>query len=82
MVVSEIHSLYRDEDDLLRSVIKRIYEEWDTDKQLWRVDRVEIRYQDNYSKPELPIEYRHGWIIPPEWEFILTLRPDAQGITR
>ena len=27
MVISEIRSLYRDEDDLFRTVIKRIYEE-------------------------------------------------------
>ena len=29
MVISEIRSLYRDENDLFRTVIKRIYEEWD-----------------------------------------------------
>ena len=28
MVVSEIRSLYRDENDLFRTVTKRIYEEW------------------------------------------------------
>ena len=33
MVVSEIRSLYRDENDLLRTVIKRIYEEWDASEQ-------------------------------------------------
>ena len=31
MVVSEIRSLYRDENDLLRTVIKRIWEEWDAE---------------------------------------------------
>ena len=29
MVVSEIRSLYRDENDLFRTVLKRIWEEWD-----------------------------------------------------
>ena len=29
MVISEIQSLYRDDNDLLRTVIKRIYEQWD-----------------------------------------------------
>ena len=28
MVVSEIRSLYRDENDLFRTVVKRIYGEW------------------------------------------------------
>ena len=70
MKLSEIRSLYRDENRALRTVIKRIWEEWDADEQLWRVDRVEILYRDNYSKPEQPIEYQHGWIIPPEWEFV------------
>ena len=28
MVISEIRTLYRDENDLLRIVIKRVYEEW------------------------------------------------------
>ena len=27
-----------------------------------------IIYED--SEPAQPLEYRHGWIIPPEWEFI------------
>ena len=22
------------------------------------------------QEPAQPLEYRHGWIIPPEWEFI------------
>ena len=29
---------------------------------------VEIIYED--GEPAQPLEYRHGWIIPPEWEFI------------
>ena len=33
MVVSEIRSLYRDENDLFRTVIKRIYEEWDAERE-------------------------------------------------
>ena len=32
MVISEIQSLYRDENDLFRTVIKRIYEEQVGDK--------------------------------------------------
>ena len=70
MVISEIHSLYRDENKALRTVIKRIWEERDIDEGLWRVDRVEIFYRDNYAKPNQTLEYRHGWIIPPEWEFV------------
>ena len=32
MVISEIRSLYQDENDLLRIVVKRIYEEWNVSK--------------------------------------------------
>ena len=66
MVISEIQSLYRDEDDLFRTVIKRIYEEQIDDK--WVVRKVEILYED--GEPAQPLEYRHGWIVPPAWEFI------------
>ena len=36
MVVSEIQSLYRDENDLLRTVTKRIYEQWNAQLQMKR----------------------------------------------
>ena len=32
------------------------------------VRKVEIIFED--GEPAQPLEYRHGWIIPPEWEFI------------
>ena len=38
MVISQIQSLYRDEDDLFRTVIKRIWEEQVGDK--WVVKKV------------------------------------------
>ena len=44
MVASEIRSLYRDEDDLFRTVIKRIYEERVGDK--WVVQKVESIVED------------------------------------
>ena len=75
MVISQIRSLYRDENDLLRTVIKRIYEEWDSDQEHWNLKKVAFIFCD----PDLPLpserrgisaEYRHGWIIPPAWEFV------------
>ena len=75
MVVSEIRSLYRDDNDLFRTVIKRIWEEWDAEQEQWHLKRIEFIYED----PELPVpsenpavavEQRHGWLVPPEWEFI------------
>ena len=75
MVVSEIRSLYRDENDLFRTVIKRIWEEWDAEREQWNLKRIEFIYEE----PELPmpsdnpavaVEQQHGWLIPPEWEFI------------
>ena len=74
MVVSEIRSLYRDENDLFRTVIKRIYEEWDASLEQWNLKKIEFIF----CEPELPIpsdniavavEPQNGWLIPPEWEF-------------
>ena len=74
MVVSEMRSLYRDENDLFRTVVKRIYEQWNAQLQQWDLRRIEFIFAD----PELPVpsdnpavavEQRHGWLIPPEWEF-------------
>lgn len=75
MVVSEIRSLYNDENDLLRTVTKRIYEQWDAEREQWHLKKVEYIFAD----PEFPVlsdnievalETRHGWLIPPEWEFM------------
>ena len=75
MVISEIRSLYQDENDLLRTVTKRIYEAWDPERRQWHLKKIEYIFAD----PEFPVpsdnveasvETRHGWLIPPEWEFI------------
>ena len=60
----------RDENRELQTDIKRIWEVWDLDDGLSQVDRAEIFYRDNYAKPSHPLEYRYGWIIPPEWELV------------
>ena len=75
MVVSEIRSLYQDENDLLRTVIKRVYEEWDAERQQWTLKKIEYIFTDpEFPVPsdnvEISVEHRHGWLIPPEWEFI------------
>ena len=72
MVVSEIRSLYRDENDLLRTVIKRIYEERDATLDRWTVKKVEYRFDDPpvpSDAIEVSLEHRHGWLVPPAWEF-------------
>ena len=51
MVVSEIRSLYRDENDLFRTVTKRIYEQWNAQLQQWDLKRIEFVFED----PELPV---------------------------
>lgn len=43
MVVSQIRSLYRDENDLFRTVTKRIYEVWDAELEQWHLKKVEYR---------------------------------------
>ena len=75
MVVSEIRSLYQDENDLLRTVIKRVYEEWDDERNQWILKKIEYIFTDpEFPVPsddlEVSVEHRHGWLIPPEWEFI------------
>ena len=72
MVVSEIRSLYRDADDLFRTVIKRIYETWDATLERWTVKKVEYVFDDPpvpSDAIEVSLEHRHGWLVPPEWEF-------------
>ena len=75
MVVGQILFLYRDENDLLRTVTKRIYEEWNSELKQWRFKKIEYIFAD----PEFPevsdnievaVETQHGWLIPPEWKFI------------
>ena len=46
MVVSEIRSIYQDENDLLRTVIKRIWEEWVCTRQAVNSERRGHTYDD------------------------------------
>ena len=75
MVVSEIRSLYQDANDLLRTVTKRIYEQWDAELEQWHLKKVEYIFADpEFPVPsdnvEVAVETRHGWRVPPEWEFV------------
>ena len=74
MVISEIRSLYRDENDLFRTVVKWIYEQWNERLQQWDLIKIEFIYET----PDFPlrsdnaaatVEERNGWVIPPAWEF-------------
>ena len=75
MVVSEIRSLYRDENDLFRTVLKRIWEEWDATLEQWNLKKIEFIFcelefpipSDNIA---VAVEPQNGWLIPPEWEFV------------
>ena len=74
MVVSEIKAQYVDENDLFRTVLKRIYEEWDSTRNEWCLKRIEYIFcEPAYPVPSEPVnvavETRHGWVIPPEWKF-------------
>ena len=75
MVISEIRSLYRDENDLFREVLKRIYEEWDADREQWHLKKIEFVFEDPdlpvcSDDPAVAVERRHGWLVPPAWEFV------------
>ena len=68
MVISEIRSLYRDENDLFRTVIKRIYEQWNAQLQQWDLRRIEFIFEDpelpvRSDNPAVAVEQRHGWLI-------------------
>ena len=79
MVISQIRSLYRDASDLLRTIIKRVCEEWDAAPERWRLKKIEFIFPDadlplHTDRPEAAVEHQHGWIVPPEWEFISEIR--------
>ena len=76
LFVSEIQAQFIDENDLPRVVIKRIWEAYDSELRQWQLKRVEYIFEDpDYPVPSEPlniaVESRHGWLIPPEWEFDL-----------
>ena len=74
MFVSEIRAQYVDENDLFRTVLKRIYEGWDADREQWHLKRIEYIFENpEYPVPSEPmnvaVETQHGWVIPPDWKF-------------
>ena len=73
MVISEIRAQYRDENDLLRTVVKHIYEDYDLERKRWTLKKVKYRFDDTdvpSDTIEISVEHRHGWLIPPDWEFV------------
>ena len=79
MVVSQIRSLYRDPNDLLWTVIKRVYEAWNPALAQWHLKKIEFLFPDtdlpvHADRPEASVEHQHGWIVPPEWEFVSEVR--------
>ena len=74
LFVSEIRAQYLDEDDHFRGVTKRIWEAYDPEVRQWHLKRVEYIFEEpDYPVSSGPlnvaVEARHGWLIPPEWEF-------------
>ena len=75
MVVSDIQSLYRDESDLFRTVLKRIFGEWNAERGQWGLKRIEFIFEDpelpvRSDNPAVAVEQWHGWLVPPPWEFV------------
>jgi hypothetical protein len=71
MVIGEIRSLYNDENDLLRTVVKRIYEDYDPERKQWYLKKIEYVFGDpefpvRSDTPETSVEHQHGWLIPPD----------------
>lgn len=70
MVVSEIRSLYREENHLFRTALKRIYENWEAEREQWHLKWIEfLEFPVPSENLTLAVEQRHGWLIPSEWEF-------------
>ena len=74
LFVSEIRAQFIDENDHFRGVTKRIWEAYDAALQQWQLKRVEYIFEDpEYPVPSdaanVAVESRHGWLIPPDWEF-------------
>ena len=66
MFVSEIRAQYVDENDLFRTVLKRIYEEWDAAQNRWHLKKVAFIFcEPEYPVPSdhvnVAVEARHGW---------------------
>ena len=79
MVITQIRSLYRDENDLLRTVIKRVYKAWDPALAQWHLNKIEFLFPDDdlpvhTDSPEAAVEHQHGWVVPPAWEFVSEVR--------
>ena len=79
MVITQIRSLYRDENDLLRTVIKRVYETWDDALSRWQLKKIEFLFPADAlplytDTPEASVEHQHGWIVPPAWAFVSEVR--------
>ena len=65
MVVSEMRSLYRDENDLFRTVIKRIYEQWNAQLQQWDLRRIEFIFEDPVGgRTAAWLDYPAGMGVP------------------
>ena len=74
LFVSEIRAQFIDENDCFQCVTKRIWEAYDPELKQWQLKRVEYIFEEpDYpvsSEPlNIAVESRHGWLIPPEWEF-------------
>ena len=74
MVVSGIQAQYVDENDLFRTVLKRIYEAWDATENRWHLKKVEFIFEDpeypvSSDSPAVAVETRNGWLVPPDWKF-------------
>lgn len=75
MVVSKIRSLYRDGDDLHRTIVKEIYEVWDSVLERWTLREIRFVYEVPEVSvpsggPQFSVEQRHGWLVPEAWEFV------------
>ena len=44
MVISQIRSLYRDANDLLRPIMKRVYEQWNAPLGQWQLKKIEFLF--------------------------------------
>ena len=63
----------------MRSLIKRVYAQWNAPLGQWRLKKIEFLFPDadlpvHTDSPEASVEHQHGWVVPPVWEFLSEVR--------
>ena len=61
--------------DRVPTVTNRIHEKWNVEQKQWCLKKIEFVFEDPdlpvpSDDPAVAVEQRHGWLVPPAWEFV------------